>query len=354
MDMNGTNALFAFSAGYVASESRERRQSHRLAGVGNMVNLLDLLALVQRTCKRRLFACAVALAAVLGFAQASPAATNNFSSYYKFTTLNVPGTLTSGPGSTANGINNLGHIVGTYYSTSTIQNGFLDVQGNYTSSPPPAGFPCCGFSGINDGGATVQTANNGATTYGIVITSGTSTSLSVPGYAFNAANGIDDAGDVVGDASNLIGNNDAVGFLYSGGTYTIISYPGSTKTMLWGINNNHQMVGVYCTTFYCNAGTVHAVVYQKGTYTSFDFPGATRTVANGINDFGAFVGSYNDSLGYAHGYIDISGLVYGTIDVPGAQDTVILGINNSGQIVGYYDYGTGTSYPFVASQILTP
>lgn len=261
---------------------------------------------------------------------------------------------TTDPGSGATGINNLGQIAGWYYSNSTTQGGFLDNGGTFTTFPPPAGFPCCGITGMNDSGLMVGRANNGSTEYGFVMNGGTTTSLSVPGYRFNGANGINNAGQVVGEESNLIGQNDAVGFLYSGGIYTTFGVPGSTKTEGIGINDNAQMVGFYCTTFSCNAGTVHGFFDNSGTFTSIDVPGASQTIATGINNLGQIVGYSYDSLGLVHGYVDNGGILT-TIDVPGASATAIDGINDAGQIVGHYYVGTnGVAIAFVASPVPTP
>jgi probable HAF family extracellular repeat protein len=61
----------------------------------------------------------------------------------------------------------------------------------------------------------------------------TYTTLDVPGSAVTQANGINDAGQIVGyyDAGGT-----SHGFLLSGGVYTILDVPGAALTNAFGIN----------------------------------------------------------------------------------------------------------------------
>jgi uncharacterized protein (TIGR03437 family) len=75
------------------------------------------------------------------------------------------------------------------------------------------------------------------------------------------------------------------------------------------------------------------------TYT-FDPPGSTNTLVTGINNAGQIVGNYTDASKVVHGFIRAADAVtYTTIDVP-AQATAD-GINNLGQVVGTYKDATG-------------
>ena len=72
---------------------------------------------------------------------------------------------------------------------------------------------------------------------------------------------------------------------------------------------------------------------------TFDPPGSTGTMVSGINNSGQMVGIYQDSAGW-HSFLRSSdGVTYTVISVPGASQTIASGINNLGQVVGYYTVG---------------
>jgi probable HAF family extracellular repeat protein len=97
--------------------------------------------------------------------------------------------------------------------------------------------------------------------------------------------------------------------------------------------------------FSCVLGPAHSntvgFIYSGGTYATIAFPGATDTFARGINDLGQVVGFYSDKTG-GGGFL-YSGGVYTQISFPSipVASSLPLGINNAGQIVGFYDYPTG-------------
>ena len=77
---------------------------------------------------------------------------------------------------------------------------------------------------------------------------------------------------------------------------------------------------------------------QTYSYSTFDPPGSTSTVVNGMNNAGQIVGSYRDAAG-THGFLrSADGATYTTIVVPGSEagTTTTDAINNLGQIVGNY------------------
>src|SRR5262249_15364292 len=83
-------------------------------------------------------------------------------------------------------------------------------------------------------------------------------------------------------------------------TYSPITEPFAVgaHTAANGINDAGQIVG-----YYENAGGNHGFLSSGGTYTSLDDPLATQgTHAFGINDAGQIVGSYGTATG-EHGFI---------------------------------------------------
>jgi probable HAF family extracellular repeat protein len=74
--------------------------------------------------------------------------------------------------------------------------------------------------------------------------------------------GINAAGDIVGAFA-------IHGFLYRGGTFTTIDVPGAFSTDADGINNAGQIVGNYR-----DAAGTHGFLYHDGSFTTIDVPGA--------------------------------------------------------------------------------
>ena len=154
----------------------------------------------------------------------------------------------------ATGINNLGQIAGTYNDSRTGMHGFLDSNNNFTQ---------------------LDVSGNVGT---------------------SAATGLNDAGQIVGYGQYP--GQPSSGFLYDGGTYRRINFPGASSTYLLGINNAGTAVGYYQT-----STKAYGFSYNNGgVFTTLDVPGSLRTSAYGINNLGVIVGSYTDSnlRGHAH------------------------------------------------------
>ena len=179
-------------------------------------------------------------------------------------------------------------------------------------------------------------------------------------------------------------------------TFVTFDYPGSTETILHGINNSGQTVGSFFTatsylqgfirnadgslvpiafpfpstdspassinssgqvagtTFY--AGTFAAQGYLRstaGTYSIVDDPmNPSNSGDFGINDSGVIVGGYGDPVNslFEHGFLRDTAGNFTTIDDPNGNpgSTTVTGINNLGMIVGTYFAGAG-SHGFLRS-----
>jgi probable HAF family extracellular repeat protein len=143
-----------------------------------------------------------------------------------------------------------------------------------------------------------------------------------PGFC--CANGVNNSGQIVGQYldSNFVQH----GFLYSGGQFTSIDFPGAFATSAVGINNAGQIVGWYQDSQHKQHGFFLAV----GQYTSLDFPGANVTSAAGINNAGVIVGGYllSGSNQFAS-FLYAGGSFTTTVSGAGA-------INDAGDLVGTY------------------
>ena len=92
---------------------------------------------------------------------------------------------------------------------------------------------------------------------------------------------------------------DRHGFLLSKGVYTTLDVPDAAFTVAQGINNAGQIVGLYVD----RDDKEHGFVLSNGVYTTIDVPNSTATAVFSINAQGAIVGSYDDADGVTHGFV---------------------------------------------------
>jgi probable HAF family extracellular repeat protein len=298
---------------------------------------------------------AVALATV--FAVSANAAN------YNFTSFDGPGN--NGGGTTVNGINNNGDVVG--FSSDNAANPTLLT--NFIRNPDGTfnvlaigGDPLAMANGINDSRTVVGGASNG--TAFMLSSGGTLTTLaSVNGTtASQTAFGTNNAGLVVGQyADNATGNTP--GFLLNGGTYTTLNPTiNAFVTNAQGVNNLALVTGFYSTDGVHQHGFFYNSSSQQFTLA------ADPNVANlsltqflGINDNGLAVGYYQTNDGSQHGFLyNTSTQAYTFLDDPsaaisGVSITQITGVNNAGEIAGFYvDATTGLQRGFIATPVPEP
>jgi len=173
------------------------------------------------------------------------------------------------------------------------------------------------------GAAILSTAGGAfATTYDV-------TTLAVPGAEDTVAYGINGSGAVTGDYN---GTSGTLGFVYSGGTYTTLEYPGSgesSDTTGVQINSSWVVIGKFNTVAFRYSGG------SGGTYAEIDYPHSTMTVASGINASGAVAGYYTTGLkALASGYVYSDGS-YTRIKYPKSGDTYVNAIDTAGAVAGY-------------------
>ena len=139
--------------------------------------------------------------------------------------------------------------------------------------------------------------------HGFIWRKGVFTPFNVPGdhpTCGTVAFGINDIGQVVGTYvdDDLVTTEHRHGFLRSRkATYTTLDVPGAAFTVAQGINNAGQIVGfTRCTTF-------HGFVLSKGVFTTIDVPGSTETEILSINAKGEIVGFYVDAEDKQHGFV---------------------------------------------------
>src|SRR5262245_33341147 len=206
--------------------------------------------------------------------------------------LNIDPPLTTGFTETF-GINNSGQIVG--YFDSPQRHGFLYSGGTYTTLDVPMASST-EADGINDLGHVVGTYQAGGKFHGYIYRNGTYTTLDDPlGTVETVAQGVNNADQVVG--FYLASTGVFHGFFVDAafGLYAPIDDPnagtsgggGGQGTYAQDINNAHQIVGYYVD----SSNRYHGFLYANGSYATLDVPGATLTRALGINDVGQIVGT---------------------------------------------------------------
>jgi probable HAF family extracellular repeat protein len=264
-------------------------------------------------------------------------------SSYTFTTIDVPHCYS------ANGINDDGHIVGTYIDAAGGHHGFLLAAGVLTTIDADTA------SGINNDGHIVGTYSDAGGAHGFLLQPGSFTTIDVPGRS-TSARGISNRGDIVGSFS--LGH----GFLYVGGIFFTVQFGdtfGDKPTVAQGINDGQQIVGTYTD----DRDRPHGFLLSAGIYTTVDVPGSRQTVAAAINNHGQLAGTYR-----INGEPNVRGFVLlendlTRIDVPDSLATEVWGINNRGQIVGVYAdadlhrrcfFATPTSEPMTVAVDIKP
>jgi probable HAF family extracellular repeat protein len=212
-------------------------------------------------------------------------------------------------------INDRGLIAGTYSDSNLVYHGYIASIAHEGIKLDP---------------------NKGAPNFTIL------TTLDAPGACKDSgtfASGINDSGQVVG--SFLDSDCKYIhGFLYSGGTYKQLDFPGASDTMPAGINDSGQVVGFYDVVHGLDIGPPHGFLYANGSYRALAVPGGV-SMPLGINNLGSVIGVFNvnpaDPYSVDHCFVEANG-TFSQIDVPGSVGTYCYGMNSGGQVVGEYAF----------------
>lgn len=185
--------------------------------------------------------------------------------------------------------------------------------------------------GINNSGTVVgETTNSLPFVY-----NATTTVLSTFGGPYGMAEAVNDAGTVVGYATNA--NGLEMAFVYGGGSMNPL-FPGAgTASRAGGINSSGTIVG-----YFANAGGYdHAFSYGNGVTSDLGTLGGPESHAYGVNASGTVVGQSDTTNGagkhafsFANGAMTDLGTLGGNPNNPQTNISVATAINDSGTIVG--------------------
>jgi probable HAF family extracellular repeat protein len=245
--------------------------------------------------------------------------------------------------SEAFGINDNGEVVG-YFSDGSHAHSFLYGNGRMQDLDAFVSGPSSIAYGINNHRQVVGVNSGGGFFYGDpASTNGTTTYLP-------SAFGINDSGQVVGTIS---GDGDA--FLYSNGVLRDLgTLPGGTSSQGNGINNSGQVVGQA----YVSYG-FHAFIWQIGAgMQDLGTLGGDNSRANAINNLGQIVGEADTTSGVRDPFVYSDGsmqdLNFLIASNPGWTLTNPTDINDNGQIVCQGTNASGETHTFLLSPVPEP
>jgi uncharacterized membrane protein len=276
--------------------------------------------------------------------------TRQTESTYSFTELSFPGSTAT----SAAGINDAGHIVGTYWQEGRAH-GFVFRDGAYTSIAFPNALQTQlhGISQEGDivGSYGVDDGQSGMVFHGFLMTrSGDFKEFQHPDFRYGMAMGIAADGTVVGCYHNEDGvpgmrgmTIPAHAFIEAGVTLDAVSILDTPTSMHNGTApDGSKIVGMI-------SDIGRGYLIEGDVLTHIDVPDAKRTEAWGVSSSGTVVGVYVDAASARHGFVLENGQ-FTTIDVPDAKSTVAMGINARGQIVGGFETADGQRRGYVAAR----
>ncbi len=231
-----------------------------------------------------------------------------------------------GESARAEGINNLGRIVGTIGSRAVVwENGTPTQLGGLTAGGSATAYA------INERGQIVGYAKNAASnTHAVVWVNSVPTDLGTLGGPSSTAFDINEAGQIVGDSEDAAGQVRPV--LWVNGAPIDLGTLGGAHGIASGINDLGQIVGFSQTT----AGNVfHATLWQNGAAIDLGTLGGTvDSYASDVNHLGQIVGWSTDAAGASHAVLWMDGSIYELGGVPGATEATAIAINDLGEVVG--------------------
>ena len=268
------------------------------------------------------------------------------------TTFDYPG---AGNATLPQKINERGDVVGEFIDSSGVTRGFVRFSDGSFSDPIVDPNDTVGFTegrGINNSRTVAgDYVISDGTVHSFFLSGGTFTEYDVPGAVQTNLLSINDAGDFTGGFDDGSGIFQA--FVGRGGTITSCSVPGAVLTLAYEINNNKKLVVGY---FIDAAGILHGYYRDANGALHFpiDPPGSTATVLFGLNNRNWVVGRYADSSGATHGLFFIPPNNFFTFDFPGSTFTSLNGISSQGNICGRYVDASGIAHGFLARVRGTP
>jgi probable HAF family extracellular repeat protein len=242
---------------------------------------------------------------------------------YKVVQLNPSGATST----YASTLNKSSEVVGSFTAASGATEGFSLKKGIYTTLVAPGSDNFTRANGINDAGLIVgdfYTSNDSAY-HGFLYKKGKFTQYDVQlGTVSTSIFTVNNAGNFAGSIGSNGNPNQA--FINIGGNITEFYGSGTSSSYVYAINNSNDVAGDY----YDSSNNPHCFYRSaSGTINLVNVPNSFLTACFGINDGGVISGFYVDATG-VHGFLDAAGTY---TELP---FYIATGINNAGGVVGFY------------------
>ncbi|MGD1031996.1 MAG: hypothetical protein ABSA05_12745 [Opitutaceae bacterium] len=230
-------------------------------------------------------------------------------------------------------INNSGTIVGLAGTSAGTEHAFSYSNGKMTDLGTLPGRTASQANGINNAGTIVGSSSSEESTHAFSYGDGIMTDLGTlyPADIVSQANAINDAGTIVGNSGQRA-------FSYSNGIMTDLGtlYPGDLICQAYAINNAGTIVG---------DSDGRAFSFANGAFTDLGYldKSEPESTAYAINNSGTIVGlSYVQTggpqyfLDSQHAFVYRNGMMTdlnSLVSLPGVTLSIASGINDHGQIV---------------------
>jgi hypothetical protein len=273
-------------------------------------------------------------------------------------------------GTSVEGINDSGTIVGYYDETNADEAGFVDVDGSFTTISDPAaatgpltGTEVCGINDAGDLSGLYTTADGSAASF--VEIGGSFTTIAIPAAVDGVVIvGISADGTVAGNYQTAGGSYQS--FTWSNGSVTTLVDPaagdGSGEgTFVQSINAAGTIAGYAITA----QGNAVGFVYDDGTFTAVSDPSAGTATGAGAGTFVTSINAAGELAGYdvtnsqataglAQGFVDDAGS-FAAIGDPAYSDIItggtppLIALNNAGAILESYTDASDESVAVLAT-----
>jgi len=275
-----------------------------------------------------------------------------FGAPYRYVPFDVPGATST----FLDGINNYGQIVGRY-SGPTGAGAFLYDGSAFIDLPAHNGDEVLPQD-INELGQIVGTLISESTipglldTHGFLLDAGAFTVIDFPGATYTGIGGLNNLGEIVGGYTTSAGLGPGHGFSFDGTDFRSIDVPDAFSTQATGINDSGRIVGAFHRDNLL-FGTGYA--FQNGQFEILDTPFAQSLAPDDVNSSGVIAGTYLFSAFNSpfSGFV-LDGPFVSLVHFPGAEETRVQGINDHNHLIGTYRKFDGPFRGFIAYPVPEP